>query len=136
MTSPPTANNPSDGLCSLEYLIGFELAHDVHGRGSVISINDENETCEIKFDEDFRLELLGPSLINLLPPWRIDTELLIVKYSNYCAETAMLASQLADLQFEVTRLQGNVRWLEIQRVMHPPDEVAIIAIRDEFRVVH
>jgi hypothetical protein len=136
MTSPPTANNPSDGLCSLEYLIGFELAHDVHGRGSVISINDDNETCEIKFNENFTLELPGPSLISLPPPWRIDTELLIATYLSYCAETAMLASQLADLQLEVTRLQGNVRWLETQRVMHPPDEVAIIAIRDEFRVVH
>ncbi len=136
MTSPSTANNPSDGLCSLEYLIGFEVAHDLHGRGSVISVNDENETCQIRFNEDLTLDLDGTSLIDLPPPWRIDTELLIAKYSSYCDETAMLASQLAALQLEVTRLKGNARWLEIQRVVHPPNAIAIIAIREEFRVVH
>ena len=136
-TSTGTDTPPPAATCSLEYLLGFELAHERHGSGCVVAIDDEQETCLVRFAGDVDVELNGPSLNTLGPPWQIDIEALSARHLAYCKEIESLTKQLEALQQEAVALEESLRVREgLQRLLGSSPLVSIYPCRDRTRPLH
>jgi hypothetical protein len=132
-----TDTPPLVAACSLEYLLDFELAHEHHGAGRVVAIDDERETCLVRFACDVEVELDGTSLGTLGLPWRIDNELLSARHLAYCKEIAALTTQIDALQQQAAALEDSLRRREgLQRLLGSPSMVSIFPKWDRTRTLH
>jgi len=122
--------------CSFEYLLGFELFHDQYGPGQVVSIDDEQDTCQIGFDNAVCIELFCTQLSELDRPWRVDIKSLHARLTLYRQEIADLDLRLAALAVTASALQEELRWLKIQRILNIPDEFAILIAWTHKDAVH
>ncbi len=122
--------------CSFEYLLGFELFHEQYGLGQILSIDDEQDTCQIGFDNAVCLEMLCTKLSELDRPWRVDTKSLHARLTLYRQEIADLDLWLAALAVTASALQEELRWLKIQRILNIPDEFAILIAWTHKDAVH
>lgn len=130
--TPPLATSHS-----LEYLLGFELAHERHGAGCVVAIDDERETCLVRFAGDVEVVLDGTSLGTLGPPWRIDIKELSAWHLAYSEEIAALTKQLKALQQEADALEESLRQREgLQRLLALPSSASVCPRRYRKRTLH
>ena len=71
---------------SIEYLLGFVVDHDKYGKGEIFSIDDERNTCRVRFGNEGELELNAKNLSSIRPPWRIDNIKLSEVFKAYRVE--------------------------------------------------
>jgi hypothetical protein len=137
--SPSAATDPLPlaAACSLEYLLGFELRHERHGTGCVVAVDDERETCRVRFAGDVEVELDGTSLGTLGLPWQIDIKELSARHLAYSEEIAALTKQIQALQREADALEETLRRGEnLQPLLGLSPAASIVLRRDRTRALH
>lgn len=94
---------------SLEYLIEFQVLHDVHGSGKIVSVDDDRETCHLCFDDGVEFDLPAKGVGNLTDPWHIDAKRLGDVYVAYVSEMNAFADQRRVLEAELASAKEAIR---------------------------
>lgn len=106
--NPKKEKDPESDIYSLEYLIDFSLQHDIHGLGRIKSIDDEQNTCKIVFDDGNEFELLATSLEQLTFPWVIDQDLLKKICATYTKEMDEMCRCKDELERELAEIKQQL----------------------------
>jgi hypothetical protein len=94
----------------LEYLLGFELAHDRFGLGVVSSVDDETDTCIVKFSLSEVTVCDAIKFVSFQAPWHIDVVDLLTRLVAHVLRTQALTLELERLKTQQRELQSALRW--------------------------
>jgi hypothetical protein len=120
----------------LEYLLGFELAHDRFGLGVVSSIDDETDTCVVKFSQSEVTVCDAIKFVSLQAPWRIDVVDMLTRLVAHVLQMQALTLELDRLKTIQRELQSELRWSRWTSVMNGDSSNGIAVKPETIKNVH
>jgi DNA helicase-4 len=97
---------------SFEYLLGFTVNHDQYGKGKIFSIDDERNTCRVRFENEGEMELSTIGIFSKVPPWDIDSIRLLDLFEAYRMEIDALRIQNDSVRNEILKLKAEAEVLQ------------------------